>query len=125
MPKHQIFTEPDFELLEGVARELGVELTLDRSIRESQGLFEQGIRPPGTEDGHTPKEMAYLAQILPAVVKQRTLPAMLSIYLADRGFVNLPETVPTTVKREKDKALGNLIEGVEQLSQAVSREQER
>lgn len=121
MTKHQIFADPDFKLLEGVASELGVELTLDHSIHEAQELFDQGVVLPGTEGGHTPKEIAYLAQILPAVEEKRVLPTMLNIYMNDRGFADLPETFPTTVKREKARAFKDLVEGVHQLSRAVSR----
>lgn len=123
--KFVLYAEPNFGLLENVARELGIELTTDSDIREAEKLFQQGIRPPGTEDGHTPKEIAYLSQLLGTIQEKGVLPTKLNIYMNDRGFANFPETVPTAVAREKGRAFHDLVERVGQLNQAIQRERGR
>ncbi len=123
--KFVLYAEPNFELLESIAKQLGIELTIDRHIREAEKLFQRGIRPPGTEDGHTPKEMAYVSQILRAVQEQATefLPTDLHIYINDRGFANIPENnVPAFVARERGRALHDLIGCVEGLNQVIQHE---
>ena len=125
MAKHILFKEPNYELLEAVARELGVELTLETPFKEAQQMFEQGIIPPGAENGRTPKEIAYLTQILPVVQERRVLPRELHIYMNDRGFANFPETFSTMVRREREKAFDELMEGLNQLNQLAGRERER
>ncbi len=120
-----LYPEPNVGLLEEIAAELGIKLTIDRDIRYAEELFKLGIRPPGTEDGHTPKEMSYLFQILGAIQKQgeEFLPTDLHIYMNDRGFAQLPEnTVPIVVKREQGRALHDLIDCVDGLNQTIQRE---
>jgi hypothetical protein len=124
MEKHKLYTEPDCRLLETIAGELGIDLTIDPSIRGAQRLFEQGVQVPGTESGHTPMEITYMAQILKAVTEKQQLPTDLRVYMNDRGFERLEETVPMVVRRETGLAFKELSEVVERLHQSLCRERE-
>lgn len=83
---HKVFSEPKYSVLEAAARELNVQLVVDKDIELAEQVFQLGLVTSGTENGRPPKEQVYLQQILKAVQEQNKLPAELQVYLVDKGI---------------------------------------
>lgn len=120
---YRVFLKPEFSVLESVAKDLGVNLTIDEETQLAEELFQLRPVSPGTEVGRTPKEQGYVKQLLSAVLEQNKMPPRLHVYLTDRGyFRNVPETLGSRLFREQKKSFEDVIDTLEHAS-GVLREQ--
>ena len=104
--KDRIFEKADIGYLESVARNVGVEVIIPSYIRQVQALKDKSIPVPGNLD---PEEAYLLLEIAKKIQAGAAIPDGFGIYLNDRKVTDLPEDVPTMVKRQKRVAFNNLV----------------
>lgn len=108
-----LFPKADTDYLKSVARGIGLEINVPRDIREAQALKDKGVPVPGDLD---PEEAYLLLEIAKKIQSGSTTPEGFAIYLNDRGVTDIPEDVPTLVKRKKRVAFNRLMDALTEVA---------
>ena len=119
--KFVVYPDTNLDVLKGVAQELDLSIPFNSDIDLAEELFNSGIRVSGTNNDKSPKEIYFVHQILEAVSEKGVLPSIFHVYLNDRGYMNIPETVPSMAIRKTAEVKNELTKCITEISAEIEK----
>jgi hypothetical protein len=114
--------QPDVNFLQGLLEKEGIEVRIPREVRTVEEMLKKGV--PVLDYSPLQPELPSEQYLLHVILKQFSgdlsqLPQEMVDYLDDRGYIEIPPTVRSEVRRRQRQALRDLTEATNQILDRV------